>query len=98
MQYIDMPGVEGGPMKPQKQTSDQKKIDEEKWGQTGRVGRLQDPICFFGVSNNLIVPFDDQMAGSLFEQRRAGEVVHVHLGFGRHFAGVGDESSALMLG
>ena len=48
------------------------------------MSSLKDPVCIFGVSNDSIIPFDDKMTRSSFEQGWARKVVHIQLRFGRH--------------
>lgn len=49
------------------------------------MSSFQHPICVFRVSNKLAVPFYLKMAGCFLKQRRAGKVVNVQSGLGRHF-------------
>lgn len=51
--------------------------------------RFKNPVCVFGVRNGLVPPFDLEMAGCLFEERRSGEAVHVEFGLWRHLLWVG---------
>jgi hypothetical protein len=56
------------------------------------VSSLKDPVCIFGVSNDSIIPFDDKMPRSWFEQGRARKVVHIQLRFRKHI----DASSEIL--
>ena len=45
---------------------------------------FQYPVRLLGVSNDFVIPFDDQMPRCLLEQRRAWELLNVELWFCGH--------------
>jgi hypothetical protein len=48
---------------------------------------FQDPVCILGVSDHVVVPFDDEVAGCAFESGGTRKTVDIQLRFGRHGEG-----------
>ena len=48
------------------------------------MGGFEDPVSVFGISDQMAVPFDLQMASNLFETRRSRKGVDIELGLGKH--------------
>lgn len=51
------------------------------------MGGFKDPVGVFCVGYRLVVPFDLEVAGGLFEKGRTGEGVHIQLRFRGHGCG-----------
>ena len=46
-------------------------------GFTWRMGCFKNPVCVFGVGDDLLLPFNLEMAWSFLEERRTWEGIHV---------------------
>lgn len=45
---------------------------------------FKNPVSVFGISDQMVIPFDFQMASNLLKKRRSRKGVDIELGFRKH--------------